>query len=116
MGYRVHHMQPLTISRVEWLECRDCDRHGLSSKPTRAILLRSWKRHLTALYPALRSSQAVRNFSHILSKQKTKIKNFKPTAIPWHLRKQVGVIACPTYKQLRRFPNTEIKTNIFIYI
>ena len=26
-------------SVVEWLDCRDCDRHGLGSKPTRPILL-----------------------------------------------------------------------------
>ena len=35
----------------EWLEHRDCDRHGLGSKPTQAILLCSWERHLTALCP-----------------------------------------------------------------
>ena len=32
-------------SMVEWLEHRDCDRHGPGSKPTRAILLRPWERH-----------------------------------------------------------------------
>ena len=29
-------------SVVEWLECRDCDRHGPGSKPSRAILLCPW--------------------------------------------------------------------------
>ena len=48
-------------SMVEWLECRDCDRHGLGSKPTRAILLCPWERHLTALSPAWWSWQAVLN-------------------------------------------------------
>ena len=37
---------------VEWLEHQECDRHGLGSKPTRAILLCSWERHFTALSPA----------------------------------------------------------------
>ena len=39
-------------SVVEWLERRDCDRHGLGLKRTRAILLCPWERHLTALSPA----------------------------------------------------------------
>ena len=38
-------------SVVDWLECRACDQHGLDSKPTRAILLRFWERHFTALSP-----------------------------------------------------------------
>ena len=29
------------------------------------------------------------------------------TAISWHLRKQVGVIACPVYQRLRRFPASQ---------
>ena len=28
---------------VEWLVRRECDRRGLGSKPTRGIMLRSWK-------------------------------------------------------------------------
>ena len=39
-------------SVVEWLKPRAYDQHGLGSKPTRAILLCSWKRHFTALSPA----------------------------------------------------------------
>ena len=35
-------------SVIEWLERRDCDRHGLVSKSTRPILVFSWKRHVTA--------------------------------------------------------------------
>ena len=45
----------------EWLKRRDCDEHGLGSKPTRAILLCPWKRHVIALSPALWSWQAVLN-------------------------------------------------------
>ena len=39
-------------SMVEWLKCWDCDRHGLGSKPTCAILLCPWERQLTTLSPA----------------------------------------------------------------
>ena len=42
-------------SVVELLKRRDCDQHGLGSKPTRAILLFPWKRHFTALPPTWRS-------------------------------------------------------------
>ena len=38
---------------VEWLKRRDCDRHGLVSKPTCAILLCPYKRHFMALSPCL---------------------------------------------------------------
>ena len=34
---------------VEWLERRDCHRHGLGSKPSCAILLCPWERHFMAL-------------------------------------------------------------------
>ena len=57
-------------SVVEWLEHRDCDRHGLGSKPTRAILLCIWERHLTTLSPVCWSWQAVLNFSHTSIKLK----------------------------------------------
>ena len=50
---------------VDWLERWDCDRYGLSSKPTGAILLFPWKRHFTAHFSAWWSWQAVLNFSHI---------------------------------------------------
>ena len=43
----------------ERLEHRDCDRHGLCSKLTCAILLCPWKRHFTAFAPAWRLWQAV---------------------------------------------------------
>ena len=56
-----HHHNKVVGSMVEWLECRDCDRHGTGSKPTRAILLYSWKRHLTTVSPACWSGQAVLN-------------------------------------------------------
>ena len=39
-------------SAVEWLKHRAYDQHGLSSKPTCAILLCSGKRHFTAHSPA----------------------------------------------------------------
>ena len=46
---------------VEWLKRRACNQHGLSSKPTCAILFCPWERHLTALSPAWWSWQAVLN-------------------------------------------------------
>ena len=46
---------------VEWLERRDCDRHGHDSEPIRAIFLCPWERHLTALSRAWWSWQAVLN-------------------------------------------------------
>ena len=52
-------------SVVEWVKRWDCDRHGPGSKPTRAILLCPWERHLTALSPAWWSWQAILNCSHI---------------------------------------------------
>ena len=36
-------------SVVGWLERRECDRHCLGSKPTRAILLCPWERHFPLL-------------------------------------------------------------------
>ena len=33
---------------VEWLKRRNCDQHGLGSKPTRAVLLRPWERQFMA--------------------------------------------------------------------
>ena len=36
-------------SVVVQLEHWECDQHSLYSKPTRTILLCSWKRHFTAL-------------------------------------------------------------------
>ena len=48
-------------SVVEWLKRRDRDRHGLSLKPTRAILLCLWEQHFTALSPAWWFWQAVLN-------------------------------------------------------
>ena len=62
---------------VAWLsgeERRDCDQHGLGSKPTRAILLCLWERHFTALFPAWQSWQAVLNFSRISIKLKNQNK------------------------------------------
>ena len=42
----------LVGSVIEWLECRNCDQHGLNSKPTGAILLCPWERvDFTALSP-----------------------------------------------------------------
>ena len=50
---------------IKWLKCQACDQHGLSSKPTRTILLCPWERHFTALSPAWWSWQAVLSYSHI---------------------------------------------------
>ena len=57
-------------SVIEWLESHDCDQHGLGSKPTWTILLCLWERHLTVLYLAWWSQQAVLNFHHNLHKTK----------------------------------------------
>ena len=47
------HYSHLLVRLLQYqLERRNCDRHGLGSKPTRAILLCPWKRHFTALSPA----------------------------------------------------------------
>ena len=66
---------------VEWLKRRNCDQHGLSSKPTRVILFCPLERHFTALFPVLRSYQAVLNFSHNLIKLKNQNKKFQPDSI-----------------------------------
>ena len=58
---RQHGRVVRACNMVECLECRDCDLHGPSSKPTRAILLSPWERHLTALYPAWWPWQEVLN-------------------------------------------------------
>ena len=55
----------LSAARPSGYERRDCDRNGLGSKRTRAILLYPWERHFTALSPAWWSWQAVLNFSHV---------------------------------------------------
>ena len=65
----------LVGSVVEWLKCRNCDRHGLGSKPTRKILLCSWDKHFMTLPPSLRSWQVVLNFNHISIKPKYTKKN-----------------------------------------
>ena len=84
---------------LKWLKRRagDYQCHGL--KPTYcAILLCSSERHLTALSPAWRCWQVVLNFNRpSIYKTKNRINNFKRTAVTWHLRKQVGVIACLMY-------------------
>ena len=85
---------------IEWLKRRAYGQYGVSSKPTRAILLCPWERHVTAHSPAWCSWQAVLNYIHISIK-------FKRTAISWYLRKQVGVIAYPMNYRLRRFPASQ---------
>ena len=81
-------------SVIEWLKRCACDRHGLGSKSTRAILLCPREKHFTPLFFACWSWQRVLNFSHIFIKLKNKKKtHFNRKAISWHLRKQIGVIA-----------------------
>ena len=76
---------------VEWLEHCAYDQHGLDSKPTCAILLSPWERHFLQHTPLL----------GVLGKQfeltVISLLNYKPTAIFWHLQKQVRVIAYPMY-------------------
>ena len=50
---------------VEWLKCWARDQHGLSSKPTRTILLCPRERHFTAHSPTWWSWQAVLNLNYI---------------------------------------------------
>ena len=54
--------------RIECLKHRADDQHGLGSKPTCAILLCPWEKHVTALSPAWWSWQTVLNYSHISTK------------------------------------------------
>ena len=89
-------------SVVEWLKHRTDDQHGLGSKPTRAILLCSWERHFTALSPAWWSWQAILYYINI----STTILHYQRTAISWHLRKQVWVIAYPMYSASVAFLRT----------
>ena len=50
---------------VEWSQRRDCDRYGLSLKPTSAILLCPWERHLRHFSLLGVIDKATLNFSHI---------------------------------------------------
>ena len=59
------------------LERRDCDRHGLRSKPTRAILLCPWKRHLAAFSCCLVALASSSKFLSYLYKTKKLIKKFQ---------------------------------------
>ena len=52
IAYFSNYIQQQVGSVVEWLKHRTDDQHGLGSKPTCAILLCSWEKHLTALSPA----------------------------------------------------------------
>ena len=61
---------------VEWLKRGACDQHGLGSKRAHAILLHPCKRHVTALFAAWQSWQAVPNFTHISIKLKNQNKKF----------------------------------------
>ena len=84
----IKHLMQLSAARSS--QRRDCDRYGLGSKPTRAILLCPWERHFTALSPAWWSWQAALIYIYISI-------NFQRIAISLHLRKQVGVIAYSIY-------------------
>ena len=94
----IFYVDVIVGSLAEWLERRDCDRPGLGSKPTRAILLCPLERHLWALSPAWWPLQAVINFSHIsLKLKKNKIKNFKRTAIAILASPEAGRGNCLPY-------------------
>ena len=43
------HLHLMVGSVVDSLEHRDCNRHGLNSKPTRAILFCLWEKHFLQL-------------------------------------------------------------------
>ena len=62
---------------VEWLERCNCDQHGLSSKPTHAVLLCPWERHFMVSSSAGWSWQAdILNFNHISIKLKNQSEKF----------------------------------------
>ena len=52
-------------SMVKWLQLHDHDQHGLGSKPTCAILLCLWERHLMTLSPAWQSWQEILYSSYL---------------------------------------------------
>ena len=62
---------------MEWLEHHDYSGHGLSSKPTHAILLHPRERNFMVLFPAWWSWQAVLNVSHMFRKLKNQNKEFQ---------------------------------------
>ena len=64
------------VVNVVNFECRNCDRHGLGSKSTLAILLRPLKRHFTTLSLGWWWWEEVLNFSHISIKLKNQNKSF----------------------------------------
>ena len=77
-------------SVFEWLESRAFDQHDLRSKPTSTILLFPWEdilRHFSLL-----GGLGKHFLITVIS-----LLNYKRTAISWHLRKQVGVIAYLMY-------------------
>ena len=63
------------VVNVVNFECRNCNRHGLGSKFTFAILLRLWKRHFTTLSLNWWCWEAVLNFSHTSISIKLKNQN-----------------------------------------
>ena len=86
-----------------------CDRHGCGSKPT--VMSLGKMLYGTFLCLAVLSSDFKFPTYFYMTE---KLKNFNRTALSWHLRKQVGVIACPIYSasvtlvQMRRI-NIEMK-------
>ena len=81
---------------VEWLERRDCDRHGFGSKPTSAILLCSWEKHLTTPPLAWWSWKAVINLSQISMQLKNQ-KKIQPDISILASSEAGPVIACLVY-------------------
>ena len=88
-------------SVVAWLERHDCDRYDLGSKPTSAIPLCPWEKYFTALSPTILLASCYKFCWQAVINCSISIK-FKRTAISWHFRKQVRVIA---YTLCQQFPN-----------
>ena len=85
---------------VELLKYQADDQHGLGSKPTCAILLCSWEKHFTPLFPSWWSWQAVLNYSII------SIKLLADTNIL--VSSEAGRGNClPYIWRLRRFPASQ---------
>ena len=84
-------------SVVKCLECRDCDQHGLGQNLLRHSVESLGKTLYGTFFclMVLASSSKFQSFFYKTKKKQNK--NFNRTAMSWHLRKRVGVIACPMY-------------------
>ena len=78
---------------------RDCNQHGLGSKPTRAVFC-PWERHFP-LHGGLGKQFSL--LAIFLKKVQAKIKSFNRSAISWHFRCN----CLPYEEQFPRFPASQ---------